>query len=206
VDLRRHTAAPLRDWLRADPIARLGPEADSWEERQIRALSSLEGSGTLTTLSPGDAAGLEAFSHLPLRTDVDEAAARRSLRGQIARLERELAAMFTSAHPRQGLDWQVGSPGGPRLLGVGELEALRDDLAARLEDTRQTLSDRTRVERRNVARIEQMVAEPERFKWVRISNADIGEPACKHWHSRPRFGLIGMLMGWWRVKISSGCP
>ena len=20
------------------------------------------------------------------------------------------------------------------------------------------------------------------------------------------FGLIGMLMGWWRVKISSGCP
>ena len=181
-------------------------EADSWEERQIRALSSLEGSGTLTTLSAGDPAGVQAFSHLPLRTGVDEAAARRSLRGQIARLERELAAMFTSAHPRQGLDWQVGAPGGPRLLGVGELEALRDDLAARLEDTRQALTDRTRVERDNVARIEQMVAAPERFKWVRISNADIGEPACKHWHSRPRFGLIGMLMGWWRVKISSGCP
>ena len=51
-----------------------------------------------------------------------------------------------------------------------------------------------------------MVAAPERYKWVRISNEDIGEPACKHWHSRPRFGLIGMLMGWWRVKISSGCP
>ena len=143
------------------------------------------GSGTLTTLSAGDPVGVQAFSPLPLRTDVDEAAARRSLRGQIARLERELAAMFTSAHPRQGL---------------------RDDLAARLEDTRQTLTDRTRVERDNVARIEQMVVAPERFKWVRISNADIGEPACKHWHSRPRFGLIGMLMGWWRVKISSGCP
>jgi hypothetical protein len=23
---------------------------------------------------------------------------------------------------------------------------------------------------------------------------------------RPRLGLIGMLMGWWRVVISSGCP
>ena len=35
---------------------------------------------------------------------------------------------------------------------------------------------------------------------------DIGEPGCKHWHVRPRFGLVGMLMNWWRVVISSGCP
>ena len=27
-----------------------------------------------------------------------------------------------------------------------------------------------------------MIAEPQRFKWVRISNEDIGEPGCKHWH------------------------
>ena len=87
--------------------------------------------------------------------------------------------MFTSAHPRQGLEWRVRSPGGPRLLGIGELEALRDELAARLEDTRQTLRDRTRVERRNVERIEEMVAAPERFKWVRISNEDIGEPGVQ---------------------------
>jgi hypothetical protein len=164
----------------------------------------MEDSGTLTKLPPRDSAGV--ISSLPLRTDVDEAAARRSLREQIARLERELAAMFTAAHPRRGLEWTVRSRGGPRLLGVGDLEALRDDLAARLEDTRQALSDHTRTERRNVERIEQMVAAPERFKWVRISNEDVGEPGCKHWHSRPRLGLIGMLMGWWRVKISSGCP
>src|SRR5215213_2248704 len=23
---------------------------------------------------------------------------------------------------------------------------------------------------------------------------------------RPRYGLLGMLMNWWRVRISSGCP
>jgi hypothetical protein len=23
---------------------------------------------------------------------------------------------------------------------------------------------------------------------------------------RPRLGLIGMLAGWWHVKLSSGCP
>jgi hypothetical protein len=164
----------------------------------------MEDSGTLTKLPPQEFAGVP--SSLPLRTDVDEAAARRSLREQIARLERELAATFTAAHPRKGLEWRVGSPGGPRLLGVGELEALRDDLASRLEDVRRDLAGRTRVEERNRERIEHMVAAPERFKWVRISNEDIGEPACKHWHSRPRLGLIGMLMGWWRVKISSGCP
>jgi hypothetical protein len=147
-------------------------------------------------------------SSLPsrLRTDFDEAAARRSLREQIAKLERELAAVFASAYPRRGVEWRVGSNGGPRVLGLGELEEVRDALAARLEDARRTLRDRAYVERKNVARIEEMLEEPARFKWVRISNADIGEPGCKYWHSRPRLGLIGMLMGWWRVKISSGCP
>ena len=36
--------------------------------------------------------------------------------------------------------------------------------------------------------------------------ADIGEPGCHDWHVRPRFGLLGMLAGWWRVVVSSGCP
>src|SRR5881392_3788054 len=69
-----------------------------------------------------------------LQTGLDEAAARRSLRDQIAKLERELAAVFASAYPRRGLEWRVGSPGGPRVLGVGELEEVRDRLAGRLED------------------------------------------------------------------------
>jgi hypothetical protein len=142
----------------------------------------------------------------PLRTGVDEAAARRSLRAQIARLERELAALFSSAYPRKGLDWQVHSPGGPRLLGLDDLEVLRDELAERVEETRRTLRDRAYVEQKNRERIEDLIADPSRFKWVRISNADIGEPGCKFWHSRPKLGLIGMLMGWWRVRISSGCP
>ena len=51
-----------------------------------------------------------------------------------------------------------------------------------------------------------MLAAPAEFKWVRITRDDLGEPGCGHWHSRPRLGLIGMLMGWWRVKVSSGCP
>ena len=153
---------------------------------------------------------IEALSSVPspaaLRTGIDEAAARRSLRDQIARLERELAALFASAYPRRGLEWGVPSLGGPRLLALGDLEALRDQLAERVEDSRRALRDRAYVEQKNRARIEALIADPARFKWVRISNEDIGEPGCKFWHSRPRLGLVGMLMGWWRVKISSGCP
>jgi hypothetical protein len=142
----------------------------------------------------------------PLETEVDETAARRSLRGQIARLERELADLFSSSYPRRGFDWRVGSPGGPRLLNLEDLEVLRDDLAGRVEETRRSLRDRAYVEQQNRERIDALIAEPARYKWVRISNADIGEPGCKFWHSRPKLGLIGMLMGWWRVRISSGCP
>jgi hypothetical protein len=150
--------------------------------------------------------GSPTGASFPVRTKVDDAAARRSLRDQVAKLERELEALFASAYPRKGLDWQVAAPGGPRLLGVRDLEALRDDLAVRVEDTRRELLDRGYVEQKNRARIEALIADPARFKWVRISNEDIGEPGCKFWHSRPRFGLLGMLMGWWRVRISSGCP
>jgi hypothetical protein len=51
-----------------------------------------------------------------------------------------------------------------------------------------------------------MLLDPASHKFVRVSNEDIGEPGCKHWHVRPRWSFIGMLMGWWRVVISSGCP
>ncbi len=51
-----------------------------------------------------------------------------------------------------------------------------------------------------------MIAEPDEHRWVIVSNRDIGQPGCRHWHSRPRWGLLGMLMGWWRIRVSSGCP
>jgi hypothetical protein len=138
--------------------------------------------------------------------DVDERAARRSLLDQIAKLDKELSALFCATYPRIGFDWSVRSHGGPRLLGLAELERIRDQLAERLGENRALLSDRTYVESRNRRLIEEMMLAPEKHKWMRIGNEDIGEPGCKYWEVRPRFGPIGMMMGWWRVKISSGCP
>jgi hypothetical protein len=140
------------------------------------------------------------------RTLPDERAARRTLRDQIARLEDELAQLFCSIWPRKGFSMGVAGRGGPRLLSLAELEELRDELAAVVQHARRGLSDRTYGEEQYRRLIEEMLLDPAAHKWVRVRNEDIGEPGCKNWHVRPRWGLIGMLSGWWRVVISSGCP
>lgn len=135
-----------------------------------------------------------------------ERRARADLRRQIAALERRLSRLFASSFPRRGIDWGIGAAGGPRVLGIGELERVRDALALRLREAERELAERRAAERDKRALLDRMIAEPERHRWVIISNDDIGERGCRHWHSRPRWGLLGMLLGWWRVKLSSGCP
>ncbi len=157
-------------------------------------------------LEPTAALAPPARPPLLPRTVPDERPARRSLLEQVARLEEELAQLFCSTWPRQGFEWDVAARGGPRLLSLDELEELRDDLAERVQHARRSLSDRTFVEEQKRRLIEEMLLEPERHRWVRVSNEDIGERGCKHWHVRPRWGLLGMLLNWWRVRISSGCP
>jgi hypothetical protein len=140
-------------------------------------------------------------------TDRDaERAARRSLRGQIERLERELADAFVTAYPMGGLEHPAARSAAPRLLDLGELERVRDELTERLRCARLTIAERAEVHSANRVLLERMLLEPGRYRFVRISQADIGEPGCGVWHVRPRLGLIGMLMGWWEVKLSSGCP
>jgi hypothetical protein len=158
-----------------------------------------------SSLAPVDA--LDAVLAGAGRVDVlTERRARQDLRRQIALLERRLGELFASAFPRQGIDWRVGAVGGPRVLGVAELERVRDALAARLHEARAELGRRGEVEAQNRGLVEAMIAEPQRYRWVQVSNEDVGERGCRHWHSRPRWGILGMLMGWWRVKLSSGCP
>jgi hypothetical protein len=137
----------------------------------------------------------------------DELAARRSIRRQIARLERELADAFLTAYPMGGLERPAGpAPSQPRLLGLGELERVRDDLAERLRAARITISKRAEVQSAHRLRLERMLLDPAHHRFERVSCRDLGEGGCGVWQVRPRLGLIGMLMGWWEVKLSSGCP
>ncbi len=138
--------------------------------------------------------------------ETDDRLARADLRRQIGRLERALGETFASAFPRRGLEWGIGAVGGPRVLSIGELERVRDALAARLRDARAELGRRADVEEANRTLLESMIAAPEEHRWVIVSNEDIGEPGCRHWHARPRWGILGMLFNWWRIRLSSGCP
>ncbi|MGE5280778.1 MAG: hypothetical protein ACM3N0_00385 [Chloroflexota bacterium] len=137
----------------------------------------------------------------------DERPARAELRRQVGRLERELASLSAEAFPRFAIDARIPAPAGPaRIVGLGELERVRDALAERVAAARAALREREELEARNRELLRAMLAAPAEHRWLRISRADIGEPGCGHWHSLPRLGPLGMLMGWWRVKVSSGCP
>jgi hypothetical protein len=171
---------------------------------------------------------------------VDEHAARRTLRAQIARLERELSAVATTAYPRldtrlhrpsietrgfrpqgehpQGnlAPWASVPPHGnlaprasvprPRVLSLGELERVRDAIAGRLGDLQSAAAAQSARQADAARELERMLADPPAHKWRRITHADLGIPGCGDYHVRPKASLLGMLMGWWQVKMSSGCP
>jgi hypothetical protein len=139
--------------------------------------------------------------------EADESLARLELRRQIGRLERELSGLVAEGFGRVAIDGAVAARASePRVLDLGELESVRDELAVRIGDARRTLAARGELETANRRLLAEMLEDPARFKWVRVSRSDVGEPGCGAWHSRPHLGPIGMLMGWWRVKVSSGCP
>lgn len=137
----------------------------------------------------------------------DERLARAELRRQLGRLERRLGELVAEGFRHTAVDAAVPAISrSPRVLGLGQLEALRDSLAAQVGVAERQLEQRAELEARNRELLERLLAAPAEHKWVQISRDDVGMPGCGHWHSRPRLGPLGMLMGWWRVRISSGCP
>jgi len=111
---------------------------------------------------------------------VSDAEMRRTLRGQIARLESQLP-------PGPGRR----DHGGARLLSIDELERTRDDLARRIQERR--FSDGEEQERKRRLR-EEMWLDPRAHVGAQVSNAEVGEPGCTRWAS------------WFRLTVSGGCP
>jgi hypothetical protein len=151
----------------------------------------------------------QRFAPAAPRTSPDERAARRTLLDQVRRLEEESTGLFCSAWPRKGPDLLPAARSrgmGARLMTLGELEELRDELVEQVRRGRAALDQRGLAEEGSRRLIEEMLLDPDSHRWVHVSSEDIGEPGCTHWHVRPRYGLLGMLMRWWRVVVSSGCP
>jgi hypothetical protein len=147
--------------------------------------------------------------------EAGERAARSSLRAQIAKIERELSGIVADTFPHlspsgaRGGGTHAGEEAiatGPCLLTLAELERMRDRLAGRVQELRRLAAERGEHERRSCELLERMKLEPGRYKFVRLPVSDLGQGGCGVWEVRPRLGLIGMLAGWWQVKLSSGCP
>lgn len=142
-----------------------------------------------------------------LACGVAERAARRALRRQISRLERELSNVVASCFPHISVSAAgSGVGGGARLLTLEELELERDRLVCGLQRAKAQASRRVELELRSQELLEQMRLQPGRYKFVRLPLANLGQGSCGAWEVRPRLGLIGMLAGWWQLKLSSGCP
>jgi hypothetical protein len=144
----------------------------------------------------------------PFRVDtgVDERAARAALCAPIARLEEQLAGHVTSAFPRSPTPPRIGGERGARLQTFAELEERRDALEGAVARIRREADALGAEQERARGRREEIMLDPAGHRWERVTNEDIGEPGCRQCHARPRFGLLGLFMNWWRVIISSGCP
>jgi hypothetical protein len=140
-------------------------------------------------------------------SDAAERAARQSLKAQIARLEYELCSIVADRFPHVPPPTVARTTSqGPRLLDLGELERSRDRLATQLQELRGLTAARAAHEQAAREQLERMKLEPGRYKFTRLPVTDLGQGGCGVWEVRPRLGLVGMLAGWWQVKLSSGCP
>jgi hypothetical protein len=135
-----------------------------------------------------------------------DAVARRALRGQIARLERELAGVLASTYPRIAPPPEPAPARGPRLLDLAALERARDALAARVSTAHRAAAAQAVAQAAARERLQAMLADPPGHKGERIANRELGLPGCTTYAVLPRLGPVGLLTGWWRVKVSSGCP
>ncbi len=136
--------------------------------------------------------------------EADEAAARRELRRQIARLEAELASYPAARSDAEAVHPLLRAKG--HVASFAELEATRNELMERLKAARVAEEKRGRREERSRLRREGMLQNPERHRFERIAMEECGDPGCGEFRVVPRFGPVGALAGWWRVKVSSGCP
>lgn len=134
----------------------------------------------------------------------DERLGRNELRRQIARLEAQLASYPDARKPGEPTHPLLRPKG--HIADMAELEQTRDELIKRLKRAREDAERRGQRQGEARTRLEGMTTDPAGHKWETVTKQEIGEPGCASWEVAPKWGPVGALMNWWRVKVSSGCP
>jgi DNA-binding transcriptional regulator YhcF (GntR family) len=142
-------------------------------------------------------------AELPVQ-DGDQRLGRDELRRQIARLE-ALLASYPGARKQGEPTHPLLRPKG-HVADMAELERTRDELLERLRGAQEEAERRGERQREARVRLEEMATDPAAHKWETVTKEEIGEPGCATWEVAPKWGPVGALMNWWRVKVSSGCP
>jgi DNA-binding transcriptional regulator YhcF (GntR family) len=130
----------------------------------------------------------------------DEQAVRRALRAQIAHLERELAGYAWE-------DRRTPAPPGPEtalptgsVADAAALERTRDALLERLARLQREAERRGEAEHAARSRRAALTSDPAAHPWEVVGADEAGETGGGEWHVVPRFGPLGAIMGWWRVR------
>lgn len=134
-----------------------------------------------------------------------EAIARKNLKQQIKRQEALLAQAVCSAFPEK-LQLEHSRSRGARLRSLGELEEIRDHLIEQNRSAQNQLNQLKTSQQAAKLQLQQMLQNPGAHRGIRISQKEMGEPGCGVYRVAPRLGIVGRMMGWWQVKMSSGCP
>src|SRR3954452_9914785 len=109
-----------------------------------------------------------------LRVATDGLAARRELRRQIARLEREIETAVASLPPAGRPLAAAGRTAVPHLTTLAELEVTRDALSVRLSDVRAAVARRGDEIDAARAELERMLLDPGSHRFRRITNEQLG--------------------------------
>jgi DNA-binding transcriptional regulator YhcF (GntR family) len=155
--------------------------------------------------------GTEPMGHaaIPLsrpQAPVTERDARQQLRTQISRLEASLAAHSWEDRRRPSGRRAINAGPVPHMADLAELERTRDALIERLSQLRGAAQRRGAAQEAARVHVERMIADPAGHRWELVTSEQTGGDGCRNWRVVPRFGPLGAIMGWWRVKVSSGCP
>ena len=111
----------------------------------------------------------------------DELAARRSLRAQIDKLERELAEAFVTAYPMGGLDAEPARSSRRRRGCSASASSSGSATSSRRASSRPARRSPSAPIEQAASRLalEKMLLDPGRHRFVRIANRDIGEPGLR---------------------------